>query len=214
MPSLLPAPSPLCHTGGFTATNGYAFPTPEGWIGVDAPEGFAAWLTSKNLHLSALLLTHAHFDHVMDAAAVVRDHKCPVYAWEASSRETRLEVFLLEMGGIELCVEEYSVDHPLKCPPEKNLQVCGVEINFALVPGHSADSVIFCLPSFDWIFSGDTLMQGAIGRTDFPGGSTEQLLEGIRKEILTKNNQTMLFPGHGEPTRVGMERAWIECYRE
>ena len=73
---------------------------------------------------------------------------------------------------------------------------------------------IFCLPSFDWIFSGDTLMQGAIGRTDFPGGSTEQLLEGIRKEILTKNNQTMLFPGHGEPTRVGMERAWIECYRE
>jgi glyoxylase-like metal-dependent hydrolase (beta-lactamase superfamily II) len=56
----------LTYTGGIAETNGYFLPTPEGSILIDAPEGVAEWLTAKGLRVTRLLLTHQHFDHVMD----------------------------------------------------------------------------------------------------------------------------------------------------
>ena len=210
MPEHHPPLSPLCHVGGFAATNGYAFRAPTGWIGVDAPSDFAAWLRGQNITLSALLLTHAHFDHVMDAAALAEEHGCEIYAWEISTSQSRLETFLRGMAGIAIAVADYPVHQTLNTVGSGTLMICGLEIRFAPVPGHSLDSVVFYLPSEAAVFSGDTLMQGTMGRTDFPGGSTRLLVEGMRRELLSLPETTMVFPGHGDPTTVGHEKSWVE----
>ncbi len=214
MASAMPEPlshfTPRCHVGGFAATNGYAFRAPTGWIGVDAPSDFAAWLREQDIKLSALLLTHAHFDHVMDAAVIAEEHGCEIYAWEISTPQTRLETFLRGMAGFEITVVDYPVHHTLKTHGHGTLMVCGLEIRFAPVPGHSPDSVIFHLPSELAVFSGDTLMNGTMGRTDFPEGSTSLLVEGMRRELLSLPEATRVFSGHGDPTTIREEKYWVE----
>jgi len=197
--------------GGFTQTNGYIFASPSGWIGVDAPMDFAAWLEENGIRLHALLLTHAHFDHVYDAAEIARTHKCSIYAWEKSTSESRLEIYLFQMAGMKLEIEDYPVDVILS--ELKFVDVGGLQLDLAHVPGHSPDSVVFFDPLHQRLFSGDTLMQGTIGRTDFPGGGTSLLMQGIRDKILPMGDNVIVLSGHGEPTTVGDERGWIESGR-
>lgn len=205
------SPTVLCHTGGFTQTNGYIFDAPEGWVGVDAPIDFRDWLKSQNIRLKALLLTHAHFDHVHDAAVIAREHECPIYAWEKSTPVSRLEVYLLHMAGMHLEIEDYPVNFLLA--GKAAIQVAGMELRLEHVPGHSMDSVVFIDETNERVFSGDTLMNGTMGRTDFPGGGTPMLIENIRTKLLSLGNQYEVYAGHGEPTTIGAERPWIERFR-
>ena len=200
-----------CFTGGFTATNGYVFQAPAGLVGVDAPEGFADWLASEGIKLHALLLTHAHFDHVVDAAAIHVQHGCPIYAWEVSTPESRLETFLWQAAGMKFSVADYAVDFLLE--GKSSITVCGVDIQLAHIPGHSLDSVAFIDLKDRRAFTGDTLMAGTMGRTDFPGGSTQILLSGIRQHLLTLPDETEIYSGHGEPTTIGLERRWVQGMR-
>ena len=196
------------YTGGFAATNGYAFRGPDGWIIVDAPEGIAAWLAERDMVAAALLLTHAHFDHVADAAAVVASAggRCPVWAWETSTPESRLEPLVAFWMGSALTVPPYPVDEPLKDRADRLIAPAGLPLRWAHVPGHSADSVIFIDEQAGRVFAGDTLMEGSIGRCDFPGGNEAQLLAGIRREILSLPDGMEICSGHGGLTTVGDER--------
>jgi hydroxyacylglutathione hydrolase len=202
--------SVLCHTGGFTGTNGYAFAAPDGWVGVDAPADFAEWLAKRGIRLAALLLTHAHFDHVIDAARVKREHGCPIYAWEASTPESRLEKWVEQFSGMRLAVEEYPVDELLA--GHSQVRVAEVDFRLAHVPGHSDDSVVFVDAAARRMFTGDTLMHGTMGRADFPGGSMATLMRGIREKLLPMGDEFALFPGHGEPGLIGQERPWVESF--
>ena len=101
------------HTGGFTFTNGYLLTGPGGNVAMDAPDGMADWLDRLGVKLDALLLTHWHFDHVVDAARLAREHGCPIYAWGPSTAETRLEAHLKRWAGIDFAVENYPVEHIL-----------------------------------------------------------------------------------------------------
>ena len=73
-------------------------------------------------------------------------------------------------------------------------------------PGHSPGHVIFYCASENLAFCGDTIFAASIGRTDLPGGDEETLIESIRRQILTLPEDTRLLCGHGEETRVGIER--------
>jgi glyoxylase-like metal-dependent hydrolase (beta-lactamase superfamily II) len=74
------------------------------------------------------------------------------------------------------------------------------------VPGHSPDSVCFHLEREKLLFGGDVLFFNGIGRTDFPGSSTQQLLSGIETKLFALPNTTRVFPGHGDDTTIGRER--------
>ena len=74
-------------------------------------------------------------------------------------------------------------------------------------PGHTPGHVVFHAPQIDRAFVGDVLFAGSIGRTDFPGGSRQQLQEGIEKKILILPDNTRVFPGHGPETSIGEERS-------
>lgn len=194
---------PHTYTGGFTATNGYTFPAPDGLIVVDAPTGMNAWLARTEQKPSALFLTHWHFDHVMDAALIAREHGCPVYAWRASTPEDRLEHLVVAFIGPEAAVPAYPVDHPLK--GMDSVRIAGQDFLLRHAPGHSPDSLVLIDEPARRIFSGDTVMDGGIGRTDFPDGDFDLLVNGIREKILTFPGDFRIFPGHGGVSTVAEE---------
>ena len=196
-----------CHTGGIFETNGWLLHAPGGVIAVDAPAGFAEFISAAGAQIGTLLLTHAHIDHVEDAAAIAAEHGCPVIAWQQSTPELRLEPQLREWTGMDLRAEPYTVTTELHSAHTGEIEVCGEKFRYAHLPGHSPDSVVFHLPERNLSFSGDTLMAGGCGRSDFPGGSERQLLIGIRREFSNLPPDCLILSGHGPRTTVARELA-------
>jgi len=192
-------------TGGFVQTNGYLVEGPGGHLLIDAPAGVASWLKAKGVTPAALLLTHQHYDHVEDAAAL-QAAGVPVFAFADYSTELTLEAHA-RSWGLPIGVTPYQVDHLLSPADGRTLDLAGFRIGLAHVPGHSTDSVTFHFPEQGVLFSGDTLFAGGIGRYDLPNGNGKQLLDGIRGKLLALPGETRVFPGHGPDTNIAEERA-------
>jgi glyoxylase-like metal-dependent hydrolase (beta-lactamase superfamily II) len=192
-----------CFTGGLAQTNGYLLETSATALAVDAPEGIAAWLQRQGKPVSHLLLTHQHFDHCQDAAALQRAGT-RVLAFAPFSRDLTLEFLMGFATGAPFAVEAFTVDEVLE--GRGDVEVGGLTWKLAHVPGHSLDSVTFYCEAEKLLLGGDVIFAGSIGRTDFPGGSLETLLEGIQKHVLTLPDETRVLPGHGPETSVGEER--------
>jgi len=188
-------------TGGFTQTNGYLVETAAGNFLVDAPEGVAAWLEQNDKQAGDVLLTHQHYDHVVDAAAL-QQAGGRLHAFAPYSTELTLEA-AARAWGMPIIVEPYRIDTIFDM--DRPLALAGLEFTPAHVPGHSTDSVIFHLKEEKLVFSGDTLFADSIGRTDLPGGDTRQLLDGIARHLLALPPETRVLPGHGPATTIGRE---------
>ena len=191
------------HTGGYVQTNGYILAKDDGTcLVIDAPAGTAAFLEAHSLSPTHLLLTHQHFDHVEDVAAV-RAVGAHVSAYQAYAPDIIMEKRVQEMG-IPVKIPPYHIDHVIGADP--TLQVSDFTFSIAHVPGHSPDSVSFYLPTESYLFSGDALFAGSIGRTDLPGGNHQQLLDSIREKLYPLPDTTAIFPGHGPQTSIGSEK--------
>lgn len=195
-------------TGGFTATNGYLLTLSNGdGVLVDAPDGVAAWPSLQEVQLKALLLTHAHFDHVLGAAAVARQFGCPIYAFTQPDPSFTLEP-LLAGTGMTAHVEPYAASVLLT--ESTPLTIAGLSFRVLHVPGHSPDSLCFLpgqtVSGQSVLFGGDVLFRDSIGRTDFPHSDPEKLLHGIRDKLYRLPEETVTFPGHGPSTTIGREK--------
>jgi len=191
------------YTGGFTQTNGYLVETAKGNFLIDAPEGISGWLAEKNVSVSDVLLTHQHYDHVLDAWEL-QGAGARLHAFAPYSQELTLET-AARAWGMPISVTPYQIDSLFAM--DQALRLAGLEILLAHVPGHAADSVIFHLPGHGIVFSGDTLFAGSVGRTDLPGGDTKQLLDGIARHLLTLQPETRVLSGHGPATTIAREVA-------
>ena len=189
------------YTGGFVQTNGYLVETPDGNLLIDAPEGIAAWITERGVRVDDVLLTHQHYDHVTDAAAL-KALGARLHALEDYSTDHTLES-VARGWGLPISVTPYQIDR--RFVMTEPLHIAGLEIALAHVPGHSPDSVTFRLVKHGVVFPGDTLFAGSIGRTDLPGGSTTRLLDGIARHLMTLPPETRVLPGHGPDTTIGAE---------
>ncbi|MFO1436726.1 MAG: MBL fold metallo-hydrolase [Verrucomicrobiaceae bacterium] len=192
------------YTGGIAATNGHLLRLPGGTVLVDAPEGVADWLDAAGVKVDALLLTHQHFDHVLDAAKVRSRHGCRVISWAAHSVNLTLERLFGAVTGTSMAVTPFEVDELVE--GKSSVEACGVTWRLFHVPGHSPDSVCYLWEEQKLLFGGDVLFRDSIGRTDFPGGSMRQLVEGIQTKLLTLPDDTLVYPGHGPHTSIGVER--------
>jgi len=191
------------YTGGLVQTNGYLVETPDGNFLIDAPEGIAEWVSRRGVRVDDVLLTHQHYDHVADAAAL-QATGAKLHALEGYSKDLTLES-AARGWGLPIAVVPYQIDSRFEIG--KELRLAGLKISLAHIPGHALDSVTFHLTDHAVVFSGDTLFAGSIGRTDLPGGSTTQLLEGIAKHLMSLPAGTRILPGHGPGTTVGAEAA-------
>ena len=115
-----------------------------------------------------------------------------------------LERLFGAVTGTSMVVTPFEVDELLE--GKAATEACGVTWRLFHVPGHSPDSVCFLWDDQKLLFGGDVLFRDSIGRTDFPGGSMRQLVEGIQTKLLTLPDDTVLCPGHGPLTTVGEEK--------
>lgn len=158
------------------------------------------------LVIGAVLLTHAHYDHIGAAYDVFRKTAAPLYVHESDL--TALNDPALNLSGA----------HGIELPRIENARilregdtVCAGELVFHTVhtPGHTPGSCSFLCG--DNLFSGDTLFAGNFGRTDFPGGSGEAMASSLAR-LLSLPEETAVFPGHGESTSVGREKRGMFRY--
>lgn len=195
--------NPRSFAGGQLLTNTYLLDTPSGRpLLVDAPPDTEKWLARLDVRPAALLLTHQHFDHVASAAAIAA-LGVPVYAFAPFSRELTGEA-LVRQWGMPFDVPAFAVDHVLK--GLETLELEGLRLNLAHVPGHSPDSVVFHDAERGLLFGGDTLFEGSTGRGDLPGGNLDLLCRGIVEKLYVLPEETRVFPGHGPSTTIGTER--------
>ena len=164
-------------------------------------------IRENNLKIKYLLNTHGHFDHLsgeLDFQTKYPD--VPVYLHkEDEELAENLEIILNYMGAA-----------PQKPPKITNfldentqLKLGEIQIKVIETPGHTKGGV--CFLANDVLFSGDTLFYESIGRTDFPGGSFEQLQNSIRQKLFKLPDATKVLPGHGDATQIGYEKLNNRC---
>lgn len=161
-------------------------------------------LDRHRLRVSAILHTHAHFDHVGATRPLHEATGAPTYLHPDDS-------FLYDH------LEQQAAMFGLKAPEPAKIERWfqeGETIEAGMVsarvlhtPGHSPGSVSFHLPGkVGSLLSGDTLFAGSIGRTDLWGGSHEQIMRSIRTRLLSFPDETEVIPGHGPATTIGREK--------
>lgn len=198
------------YTGGSFVTHAYWLEAGNGHDGVilfDAPEGIVGALEAAGIEkVAALVLTHGHFDHIWDAAAVAKKYDCPVYIHPDDVQMIEDPSIFKPWIGVSL---EPVTKHQLIELPEQGageFTVAGRTFQAAHVPGHCPGSVTFYDEREKLVIAGDTLFAGGIGRWDLPGGSLELLVEGIRKHLFPLPDATRVYPGHGPATTIGEEK--------
>ncbi len=188
-------------TGGVAATNAYYLH--EGRLLIDAPEGAAEHAREHDWKIETLLLTHGHFDHIWDAAAIQKTFGCPVLVHADDERLLTEEGIWRKHG------------FPIDLPPVRASRFVrdGEELEFgpwrfrALhAPGHCLGSLCFYDEKAAVVFGGDVLFQGGVGRWDLPGGDHATLLKSIADKLLVLPDNVRVFPGHGPATTIGQER--------
>lgn len=172
--------------------------------GFDA-EAILELLTRQGLRLTAILNTHGHVDHIAGNAKMKQ-----VFP-DAPLIIGQNEAALLSDPQANLSAP---FGFPMTSPPAdqlvadgERLDVAGFSFEVRELPGHSPGSVIFVCDQFDppFVFGGDVLFAGSVGRTDL-GGSGPQLISGIRTKIFNLPDATLVLPGHGPVTTVGVEK--------
>lgn len=162
------------------------------------------FIQENDLKPEAILLTHAHFDHIGAVDEVRNFFDIDVYLHENEADWLEEPRFNGSALYPRQEIKTKKPDHYLK-PGKMELGCFSFEVRHT--PGHSPGSVSFLFQEQQAIFSGDVLFRQGIGRTDLLQGNAAQLENSIRKKLYTLDNQFTVFPGHGISTTIGEEKS-------
>ena len=180
----------------------------------DGAERIAAALDKHHLELQAIALTHAHLDHVGGVAALKKLRP------EASIILHEADEFIYQglpeqpawIGIPRAQWAELGLAYETPPPVERHWQDGEIyevgKLSFKILhcPGHTPGHVVLFEPEEKKVFVGDCLFAGSIGRTDLPGGSSEQLMDSLLNKIVPLGDEVEVYSGHGPVTTIGQER--------
>lgn len=157
-------------------------------------------LSMDELKVKYIVNTHNHIDHIGASGRLAEDTGAPVFMHEIDikSQDSAFKVF-----GIRLDKPFFPKD-PQPLVEGNIIELEKMKFKVLHTPGHTKGHI--CLLYEDKVFSGDLIFAGSIGRTDFPGGSYEELINSVKTKIFTLPDNTIIFPGHGPATTVGEEK--------
>lgn len=163
------------------------------------------YIESEHLTPKHILQTHAHFDHVYGLRFVERDYGMHplLHKLDKEQYEHSLDM-LVQFMGVRLPGELPEIGGFLS--DGQQIALGSRLLTVIHTPGHTPGGVCFYMEQDGILFSGDTLFQGSIGRTDFPGGSMQTEIDSVRERLLTLPDSVRVLPGHGPTTTIEYER--------
>jgi hydroxyacylglutathione hydrolase len=189
--------------------------------GIGVLDQLAEVLQEHRLRPAAVLATHGHVDHVYSVTPVCDAHGVAAYLHTDDQYRLRDPIAELDPAIVAMFEQEFGSSARWREPDDvrpladgEQLEVAGLSVGIVHAPGHTEGSVMFLLPEVpdgvtgaaSTVLSGDVLFAGSIGRTDLPGGDTEEMWRSLRDRVLTLPDDVLVLPGHGPLTTIGRER--------
>jgi glyoxylase-like metal-dependent hydrolase (beta-lactamase superfamily II) len=155
------------------------------------------------LAVKAIVITHAHIDHIGGAQKLKAATGAPVYL---NPNDAELQAMLdVQAGWLGVRPPE-NVEIDSAAKDGDRLQLGTTDIQILHTPGHTQGSICLWMPAEGRLVAGDTLFRDSIGRTDLPGGDGRQIIRSIHDKLLTLPEETVVIPGHGPNTTIGREK--------
>jgi hydroxyacylglutathione hydrolase len=169
----------------------------------DEIDDIQAILKKHGLRVKAIVITHAHIDHIGGAQKLKAATGAPVYL-NANDQELYDNIDM-QAGWLGMATPERT-EIDVDAREGQKLTLGPAEFHVLHTPGHTQGSISLWIPAENKLVAGDTLFQGSIGRTDLPGGNTRQILRSIHDKLLPLGDAVVVIPGHGPNTTIGRER--------
>lgn len=172
--------------------------------GFSSESEFQSFRNALESELIAILLTHAHVDHVLGLSRVLRDYDVPVYLsdedhflWDNFGSQSQM--FGFQTSGFDFT--------PKPLPSDASFEIGSYTFTCLYTPGHAPDHISLYLPEEGILLAGDVIFKQSIGRTDLYKGDMDTLSKSIREKVYVLPDNTKIYPGHGPSTTVGEEKA-------
>ncbi len=169
-----------------------------------SPEPLMDFLVENELNPTAVIFTHGHADHIAGLNLLRQkwpDIKVAIHADDA-------EMLTDPMKNLSIMTGKSFTSEPAQIVIRQDevVEFAGIEFEVFHTPGHTPGGICLYCRDQSVVFAGDTLFADSIGRTDFPGGNYEQLIESIKTKLLALPDDTKVYTGHGSDTTIGYER--------
>lgn len=161
------------------------------------------FISANKLKPVRLINTHCHIDHILGNAFLAEEYNLSLEIHEGELPVLQTGMTIAGMYGI-----------PYQTSPEPKaflkagdeVMLGGQALKILFTPGHSPASICLYNEKDKWVIGGDVLFYESIGRTDLPGGNFNALINSIRTQLFTLPDDVVVYPGHGQETRIGYER--------
>lgn len=168
------------------------------------PSYLMSHIKSEGLKIEAILLTHGHFDHIMGIDGFLSEFDVPVYVHEEDADAMEDPV----LNQSSTYTSGYTFGKARYLRDRQTLELAGYTFQVIHTPGHTKGGCCYYVASEGVLFSGDTLFQNSVGRTDFVNSSISDLVHSVREKLFLLPDDTMVYPGHMGETKIGHEKKY------